>query len=133
MDTIIVFDDCMYKLLKCEIMTKSSKLYFFIFSIVFLLNFSVYAQRINQKWQDDLSYRKETAILELTDETYDIKHYHIDVAYIEGSVLIVADAVEDLSSIDLDPNSAYAINTIKGASSFTFSNDEIILYYWAIT
>ena len=85
------------------------------------------------KFARRLSYRNETAILKLTDETYNIKHYHIDVAYIEESVLIVADALEDLSSIDLDLNSTYAINTIKGASSFTFSNDEIILYYWAIT
>jgi len=115
-------------------MSRTSKLYFFIFSIFFfLLNISIYAQRVDQKWHDDLSCRSETAILELTDETYDVKHYHIDVEisisveYIKGSVFIIADAVDNISSITLDLDNAYTINSIDGASSFTFSDNEIVV------
>jgi len=74
-----------------------------------------------------------TEIRELTDETYDVRSYHIDVEisidveYIKGSVLIIADAVEDLSSITLDLDDAYTINSIEGASSYTFSNNEIVV------
>ncbi len=115
-------------------MTRTSPLYFFIFSLFFfLLNDSIYAQRVSQKWHDDLSCRSKSPIRELTDETYDVRSYHIDVEisidveYIKGSVLIVADAVEDLSSITLDLDDAYTINSIEGASSFTFSNNEIVV------
>ena len=115
-------------------MSRTSKLYFFIFSIFFiLLNFSIYAQRVDRKWHDDLSCRNKTSILELTDETYDVKQYHIDVEisiyveYIKGSVFIVADAVENISSITLDLDNAYTINSIDGASSFTFSGNEIVV------
>jgi aminopeptidase N len=115
-------------------MIRTNRLHFFIFSLFFtLFSISVYAQRVDKKWHDDLSCRSTTSIRELTDETYDVKLYHIDVEisitveYIKGSVYIVADAVEELSTITLDLDDAYTINSIDGASSYTFSGNEIVV------
>jgi len=108
---------------------------FIIFLIFILSVVPACAQRINQKMlhHNELSCRNSNKFHMIDDETYDVKHYHIDleisldVEYIEGNVLIVADAVENISFITLDLDSAYDVLSIDGASSFTLSNDELVV------
>lgn len=107
------------------------------FLIVFFLFFmffgsSIIAQRIDQKINDkNLSCRNGKEYRMIDDETYDVKHYHLDLEisldteYIEGNVLIVADAVENISSITLDLYSSYNVTSIDGASSFSLNNNEL--------
>jgi len=91
------------------------------------------AQRINQKMssKNNLSCRNGNVHQMIDNETYDVKHYHLDVEisldieYIKGNVLIVADAVENISAITLDLDSSYDVLSIDGASSFTLNNDEL--------
>ncbi|MEN8194846.1 MAG: hypothetical protein ABFS12_18640, partial [Bacteroidota bacterium] len=70
--------------------------------IILLIGFSVSAQRVDQQIHSntDLSCRNGAMHQMIDDETYDVKHYHIDVEisisteYIQGNVFILADAVE---------------------------------------
>lgn len=104
----------------------------FLFFLGLTINFS--GQRIDDNVLHDKlnsSCNKNYKALIFNNSTYDVKHYHIDVEigidqqYINGSVFVLAVANENISNLTLDLDEAFVVNSITGAASFSFIENEL--------
>lgn len=103
-------------------------------SLFGVLTLNMTGQNKVYKHNHNLSCQQENSFNKVFDDTsYDVSFYHIDVnigvdqQYVHGNVMMNITALEEISSLTLDLDEAYVIDSILGVSSFSFDNNEILV------